>query len=163
MFGVVPKPLWEKRIPADERNRIQLGMRCLLIEHPSGPILIDTGAGNKENEKFKDIYGLENEGAAGRTMLEDGLKEVGVAPADIALVINTHLHFDHAGGNTFIGESGKLVLTCPKAPYIVRRREYAYAMHAKELTAARYFEGNFLPVEHAQKLQLLAREQMIVK
>ena len=63
MFGVVPKPLWEKRIPADERNRIQLGMRCLLIEHPSGLILIDTGAGNKEDEKFKDIYGIENEGA----------------------------------------------------------------------------------------------------
>ena len=80
MFGVVPKPPWEKRIPADERNRIQLGMRCLLIEHPSGLILIDTGAGNKENEKFKDIYGLENEGAGGATMLEDGLQEVGVAP-----------------------------------------------------------------------------------
>ena len=68
MFGVVPKPLWEKRIPADERNRIQLGMRCLLIEHPSGLILIDTGAGNKENEKFKDIYGIENEGTDGGTL-----------------------------------------------------------------------------------------------
>ena len=63
----------EKRIPADERNRIQLGMRCLLIEHPSGLILIDTGAGNKENEKFKDIYGLENEGAGRANSLEDGL------------------------------------------------------------------------------------------
>src|SRR6476659_8453027 len=77
MFGVVPKPLWEKRIPADERNRIQLGMRCLLIEHPSGLILIDSGAGNKEDDKFKDIYGLENEGAGGATMLEDGLKAIG--------------------------------------------------------------------------------------
>src|SRR5256886_15998859 len=69
MFGVVPKPLWERRIPADERNRIQLGMRCLLIEHPSGPILVDTGAGNKEDAKFKDIYGIENEGANGETLL----------------------------------------------------------------------------------------------
>src|SRR5512135_657830 len=67
MFGVVPKPLWEKRIPADERNRIQLGMRTLLVEHASGLVLIDTGAGNKENQKFKDIYGIENEGANGRT------------------------------------------------------------------------------------------------
>jgi len=69
MFGVVPKPLWEKRIPADERNRIQLGMRCLLIEHPSGLILVDTGLGNKENAKFRDIYGVENSGANGRTAL----------------------------------------------------------------------------------------------
>ena len=163
MFGVVPKPLWEKRIPADERNRIQLGMRCLLIEHPSGLILIDTGAGNKENEKFKDIYGLENEGAAGGTMLEDGLKEVGIAPTDIALVINTHLHFDHAGGNTFIGESGKVQLTFPNATYIVRRGEYDYAMHPNERTAASYFERNFLPVEAAEKLELVAREKTIVK
>jgi glyoxylase-like metal-dependent hydrolase (beta-lactamase superfamily II) len=163
MFGVVPKPLWEKRIPADERNRIQLGMRCLLIEHPSGLILIDTGAGNKENEKFKDIYGLENEGAAGRTMLEDGLREVGVAPTDIALVINTHLHFDHAGGNTFIGESGKVQLTFPNATYIVRRGEYDYAMHPNERTAASYFERNFHPVEAAEKLELEAREKTIVK
>ena len=163
MFGVVPKPLWEKRIPADERNRIQLGMRCLLIEHPSGLILIDTGAGNKENEKFKDIYGLENEGSAGRTMLEDGLKEVGVSPTDIALVINTHLHFDHAGGNTFIGESGKVELTFPNATYIVRRGEYDYAMNPNERTAASYFERNFLPVEAAEKLELVAREKTIVK
>ena len=163
MFGVVPKPLWEKRIPADERNRIQLGMRCLLIEHPSGLILIDTGAGNKENEKFKDIYGLENEGSAGRTMLEDGLKEVGVSPTDIALVINTHLHFDHAGGNTFIGESGKVELTFPNATYIVRRGEYDYAMNPNERTGASYFERNFLPVEAAEKLELVAREKTIVK
>jgi glyoxylase-like metal-dependent hydrolase (beta-lactamase superfamily II) len=163
MFGVVPKPLWEKRIPADERNRIQLGMRCLLIEHPSGLILIDTGAGNKEDDKFKHIYGLENEGADGRTMLEDGLKEVGVEPKDIALVINTHLHFDHAGGNTFIGESGKARLTFPNATYIVRRGEYDYAMHTNERTAASYFERNFMPVEAAEKFELIAREKTIVK
>ena len=163
MFGVVPKPLWEKRIPADERNRIQLGMRCLLIEHPSGLILIDTGAGNKEDEKFKSIYGLENEGADGRTMLEDGLKEVGVEPKDIALVINTHLHFDHAGGNTFIGESGRVQLSFPNATYIVRRGEYDYAMHTNERTAASYFERNFMPVEAAEKFELVAREKTIVK
>src|SRR6476660_813227 len=96
MFGVVPKPLWEKRIPADARNRIQLGMRCLLIEHASGLVLIDTGAGNKEDEKFKNIYGIENDGADGRTSLEDGLAQIGVAPSDVSIVINTHLHFDHA-------------------------------------------------------------------
>src|SRR5579884_1469472 len=67
MFGVVPKPLWQRRIPADDRNRIQLGMRCLLVEHDSELVLIDTGAGNKENDKFHDIYGVENAGEAGRT------------------------------------------------------------------------------------------------
>src|SRR5512147_370956 len=77
MFGIVPKPLWERRIPADQRNRIQLGMRCLLVEHPSGLVLIDTGAGNKENEKFHDIYGVENAGDPGPTKLEDGLLALG--------------------------------------------------------------------------------------
>jgi len=163
MFGVVPKPLWVKRIPADERNRIQLGMRCLLIEHPSGLVLIDTGAGNKENDKFKDIYGLENEGADGATMLEDGLKQIGVAPTDIALVINTHLHFDHAGGNTRNRPDGSLEISFPNATYIVRRGEYDYAMNPNERTAASYFERNWLPVEAADKIEWVSREKEIVK
>jgi glyoxylase-like metal-dependent hydrolase (beta-lactamase superfamily II) len=163
MFGVVPKPLWEKRIPADERNRIALGMRCLLIEHPSGLILIDTGAGNKENAKFKDIYGLENEGANGATMLEDGLSEIGVAPADISIVINTHLHFDHAGGNTRTNGDGTLEVSFPNATYIVRRGEYEYARNANERTAASYFDRNYTPVEAAGKLEFVTREKQIVK
>ncbi|MEE8135516.1 MAG: MBL fold metallo-hydrolase, partial [Gemmatimonadales bacterium] len=100
MFGVVPKPLWERRIAPDDRNRIPLALRCMLIEHDSGPILVDTGVGNKENEKFRGIYAIENEGHRGVTRLEDALAEVGVTPADVRYVINTHLHFDHAGGNT---------------------------------------------------------------
>ena len=100
MFGVVPKPLWERRIAADERNRIQLGMRCLLIEHDIGPILIDTGAGNKESDKFYDIYGVENIGSPGPTLLEDGLRQLGFRPDQIVMVIDSHLHFDLAGGNT---------------------------------------------------------------
>ena len=163
MFGVVPKPLWEKRIPADERNRIQLGMRCLLIEHPSGLVLIDTGAGNKEDTKFKDIYGLENEGAGGLTMLEDGLAQIGVRPADIVLVINTHLHFDHAGGNTRAGKADKLEVSFPNATYIVKRGEYAYATHPNERTAASYFERNFTPIEAAGKIEFVSREKEIVK
>jgi glyoxylase-like metal-dependent hydrolase (beta-lactamase superfamily II) len=163
MFGVVPKPLWEKRIPADARNRIQLALRCLLIEHPSGLILIDTGAGNKENEKFKDIYGLENEGADGGTMLEDGLKEIGVAPADIAIVINTHLHFDHAGGNTRTRPDGSLEISFPNATYIVRRGEYDYAMNPNERTAASYFERNWVPLDQADKIEWVSREKEIVK
>ena len=163
MFGVVPKPLWEKRIAPDERNRIQLGMRCLLIEHPSGPILVDTGSGNKENEKFNDIYGIENKGADGGTMLEDGLREIGVAREDVAIVINTHLHFDHAGGNTRHTPEGKLEVTFPNARYVVKRGEYDYATHTNERTAASYFERNYTPLEVSKQIDFVSREKEIVK
>ena len=163
MFGVVPKPLWEKRIRADERNRIQLGMRCLLIEHPSGLVLIDTGAGNKENEKFKDIYGLENEGADGATLLEDGLNQIGVTPPDVTLVINTHLHFDHAGGNTRNRSDGTLEISFPNATYIVKRGEYEFATRPNERTVASYFERNYTPLEAAEKIEFVSREKEIVK
>ena len=163
MFGVVPKPLWEKRIAPDERNRIQLGMRCLLIEHPSGPILVDTGSGNKENEKFNDIYGIENKGADGGTMLEDGLREIGVPREDVAIVINTHLHFDHAGGNTRHTPEGKLEITFPKARYVVKRGEYDYATHTNERTAASYFERNYTPLEVSKQIDFVSREKEIVK
>ena len=163
MFGVVPKPLWEKRIRADERNRIQLGMRCLLIEHPSGLVLIDTGAGNKENEKFKEIYGLENEGADGATLLEDGLKQIGITPPDVTLVINTHLHFDHAGGNTRNRSDGSLEISFPNATYIVKRGEYEFATRPNERTVASYFERNYTPLEAAEKIEFVSREKEIVK
>ena len=163
MFGVVPKPLWERYIPADDRNRIQLGMRCLLIEHPSGLILIDTGAGNKEAQKFKDIYGIENEGADGRTALEDGLREIGARPEDVGIVINTHLHFDHAGGNTYTDESGAIKPSFPNARYIIRRGEYDYATHPNERTSASYFERNFMPVVALGRVEFVSRSREIVK
>ncbi|HEX8848882.1 MAG TPA: MBL fold metallo-hydrolase [Gemmatimonadaceae bacterium] len=163
MFGVVPKPLWERRIPADERNRIPLGMRCLLIEHPSGLVLVDTGAGNKESEKFYDIYGIENRGAAGRTALEDGLAQLGVRTDDVALVINTHLHFDHGGGNTWRDESGRVRPTFAKARYVVQRGEYDYATHTNERTAASYFPHNFVPVREAGILDFVEGEREIVR
>jgi glyoxylase-like metal-dependent hydrolase (beta-lactamase superfamily II) len=162
MFGVVPKPLWEKKIPADERNRIQLGMRCLLIEHASGLILVDTGAGNKETQKFKDIYGVENDGSDGGTLLEDGLRQIGVTPDDVAIVINTHLHFDHAGGNTRLLSDGSVGISFPKARYFVKRGEYDYALHPNERTAASYFNRNYVPIELAGQLELVTRERDIV-
>jgi glyoxylase-like metal-dependent hydrolase (beta-lactamase superfamily II) len=161
MFGVVPKPLWERRIPADERNRIPLGMRCLLVEHPSGLVLIDTGLGNKENEKFIDIYGIENRGANGRTALEDGLARLGVRPDDVDLVINTHLHFDHGGGNTFRDDAGTIRPTFPNARYVVQRGEFDYATHTNERTAASYFAPNFVPLRDAGLLDLIEGEREI--
>ena len=138
MFGVVPKALWERRIPADERNRIPLALRCLLVEHDAGLVLIDTGIGNKENEKFRDIYGVDNAGKNGRTRLEDALADLGHRPEDITWVINTHLHFDHAGGNTT--PEG---LAFPRAQYVVQRRELEFARHTNERTAGSYLAHNF--------------------
>jgi glyoxylase-like metal-dependent hydrolase (beta-lactamase superfamily II) len=100
MFGVVPYPLWSRRVQHDERHRITLAMRCLLVEHPDGLVLIDTALGNKEDAKFLAIYGVENQGLEGATQLEDALASAGFLPRDVRWVINTHLHFDHAGGNT---------------------------------------------------------------
>jgi glyoxylase-like metal-dependent hydrolase (beta-lactamase superfamily II) len=163
MFGVVPKPLWERRIPADERNRIQMGMRCLLVEHPSGLVLIDTGAGNKEDEKFSDLYGIDNAGAEGRTALEDGIREIGARAEDVAIVINTHLHFDHCGGNTYRDETGAIKASFPNARYFVKRGEYDYATHPNERTGASYFPRNFMPIVAAGRFEFVSREREIVK
>jgi glyoxylase-like metal-dependent hydrolase (beta-lactamase superfamily II) len=165
MFGVVPKPLWERRIPADERNRIQLGMRCLVIEHESTVVVVDTGAGNKETTKFHEIYGIENAGTNGRTLLEDGLASLGVRPEDVGIVIDTHLHFDHAGGNTFV-EPGSAEreprLTFPNARYVVQRGEWTYATHTNERTAGSYFAPNFAPVVAADRFDFVEGEREIV-
>ena len=158
MFGVVPKPLWERRIKADERNRIQLGMRCLLIEHDRGLVLIDNGAGNKENTKFHEIYGIENAGADGRTLLEDGLRALGHTTDDIALMIDTHLHFDHAGGNTFVDAGGAVRPTFRKARYVVQRGEYEWATNTNERTAASYFAHNFEPVVASGQFEFVSGE-----
>jgi glyoxylase-like metal-dependent hydrolase (beta-lactamase superfamily II) len=158
MFGVVPKPLWQRRIPADDRNRIRMAMRCMLIEHDDGLVLIDTGLGNKEPDKFLDIYGIENRGADGRTTLEDALSALGHVPADVATVINTHLHFDHAGGDTFVAPDdpeGRVQLTFPKAQYVVHRREYEWATHTNERTQASYLAHNFVPVDQAGRFRFL--------
>ncbi|HET9424998.1 MAG TPA: MBL fold metallo-hydrolase [Gemmatimonadaceae bacterium] len=164
MFGVVPKPLWERRIVPDERNRIQLGMRCLLIEHDVGLVLIDNGAGNKESVKFHDIYGVDNrsEAAAGGTRLEDGLAVLGFSTKDIALVLDTHLHFDHAGGNTRkVGDA--VELTFPNARYVVQKGEYHYATHTNERTAGSYFPHNFVPVAEAGRFDFVEGEREVVK
>ena len=162
MFGVVPKPLWERRIPADERNRIPLGMRCLLIEHDVGLILVDTGAGNKENDKFHEIYGVENAGRDGRTALEDGVRAAGHRPEDVALVINSHLHFDHGGGNTYRDADDSVKVSFPNARYVVQQGEYHFATHTNERTAASYFPHNFVPVYEADRFDLVDGEREIV-
>ncbi|MHB1169486.1 MAG: MBL fold metallo-hydrolase [Longimicrobiales bacterium] len=165
MFGVVPKPLWEKRIPADERNRIPLAMRCLLVETPDALVLIDNGAGNKENEKFINIYGLENESSDATlypTILEEAIAAAGFKPDDVDIMLDTHLHFDHAGGNTHVDAEGQVRLSFPRARYIVQKGEYEYAHWKNERIQASYLKHNFEPVKEAGKLELVDGDVEIV-
>jgi len=147
MFGVVPKPLWERKIQPDDRNRIPLALRCLLVETGEGLLLVDTGVGNKEEEKFREIYGIENQGEP--TALEDAIRHAGFAPEDISLVINTHLHFDHAGGDTRKREDGRIVPSFPGARYVVQRGEWEFAHLQNERVRASYLTHNFDPVRDA--------------
>jgi glyoxylase-like metal-dependent hydrolase (beta-lactamase superfamily II) len=156
MFGVVPKALWERRISPDERNRITLAMRCLLIEHDDGLVLVDTGLGNKESEEFRAIYGVENAGTRGSTQLDDALAEAGCTAGDVKWVINTHLHFDHAGGNTVLDAS--IRLSFPNATYVVQQGELEFATHTNERTAGSYLEHNVQPVGAAGRWRLVTGE-----
>ena len=162
MFGVVPKTLWSRRLPADERNRIPMGMRCLLIEHDDALVLIDTGSGNKETQKFHDIYGIENAGTDSRTMLEDGVRAAGHSLDDVTLVINTHLHFDHAGGNTWRDADGVVAQTFRNARYVVQRGEFEWATHTNERTAASYFPPNWDSIFAAGRFDLVEGEREVL-
>jgi glyoxylase-like metal-dependent hydrolase (beta-lactamase superfamily II) len=161
MFGVVPRTLWKTRIEPDDRNRIPLAMRCMLVEHPDGLVLIDTALGNKEDTKFLDIYGVENQGLEGATQLEDALASAGFLPRDVKWVINTHLHFDHAGGNTTMDPDLEndprrhIRMTFPNATYVVQRGELEFARHTNERTRASYLPHNFDPVAAADRWRLL--------
>jgi len=163
MFGVVPKPLWQKRIPADDRNRIPLALRCMLVETPDALVLIDNGVGNKENDKFRDIYGIDNAAhGAGPTRLEDAIAQAGFSPDDIDVMIDTHLHFDHAGGNTYVDGEGEVRLSFPRARYTVQRGEWAWAHLRNERISASYLPPNFDPVESAGRYDFVEGEAEIV-
>lgn len=150
MFGVVPKVLWETCCPADERNRIALGLNCLLIRVQGKNILVDTGIGPKVDAKFQEMFAIDR-----TPLLLDSLKRLGLAPDDIHLVINTHLHFDHAGGNTVLDDEGGSVPAFPKAKYMVQRGEYEDAVRANERTRASYRRENFTPIAHCNQWEFL--------
>jgi glyoxylase-like metal-dependent hydrolase (beta-lactamase superfamily II) len=168
MFGVVPKPLWERRIAPDARNRIPLALRCLLVETPDALVLIDDGAGNKESDRFIEIYGLENApsapppGVVWATRLEQALASLGYGTEDIAIVIDTHLHFDHAGGNTYRDADGQVRLSFPNATYHVQRGEWEFAHWRNERTQASHLPHNFDPVQQAGRFRFLEGECEVV-
>lgn len=155
MFGVVPKVMWDKLNPADDLNRIELGLNCLLIQTPDNKILVDTGIGEKLKERFKDVYRVERDFS-----LIEVLHRRGIEPEDIDKVINTHLHFDHCGGNT-VKKGGKSVPTFPNAQYIIQKQEWYDATHPNERTQASYLKENFVPLEESAQLLLVDGEHEV--
>jgi glyoxylase-like metal-dependent hydrolase (beta-lactamase superfamily II) len=150
MFGVVPRVLWEKFCPPDEFNRIKMNMNCLFIETPSEKILIETGIGEKWTKKQLNIYGIFREKPFAETLFE----KTGCQPKDISIVINTHLHFDHAGGNTIFDENGKAVSQFPNARYFVSKSEFEHAENPHERDRASYLPENWRPLRESGQLEL---------
>jgi methylmalonyl-CoA epimerase len=156
MFGVVPKPLWAKQAVPDEKNRILLAMRPLIVRG-GRTMLIDAGLGGKDDRKFHDIYGVDRS-----RNLDHTLAEAGLTRDDIDIVLATHLHFDHAGGFTERDATGRVRPAFPRAQYIVRRGEWADARNANERNRASYLADNFVPLADAGVLQLVDDDQTIM-
>ena len=156
MFGVVPKPLWERVAPADERNRIRLAMNVLLIRAGGRAILVEAGGGAKWDAKRRQIYGFsEND------PLQGALAAKGIAVTQIDLLINTHLHFDHAGGNTR-ADNGRIVPSFPNARYVVQGAELEHAMQPTERDRASYVSADWTPITEAGQWQLLSGDAQIL-
>jgi methylmalonyl-CoA epimerase len=149
MFGVVPKSLWSPKAPADERNRITLAMRPLLVRG-ARTMIIDAGLGDKEHAAFHDAYGADR-----RYNLDHALADAGVAPEDVDIVLASHLHSEHAGGFTRRDTNGRVKPRFPRAQYIVRRGEWEDATHLRERNRASYLVDNYVPLAEAGVLQLL--------
>jgi len=158
MFGVVPRNLWSKVSPPDEQNRIRLNMNCLFIEAGGERVLIDTGIGDKWSEQHRAMYGIDRQRS-----LDESLQTIaGVASEEITIVINTHLHFDHAGGNTTFDESGKAGTSFPNARYFITRAEYEHAEAPSERDRASYLPENWRPLKDSGQLELKEPDYEVV-
>ena len=149
MFGVVPKPLWQRRARPDDRNRITLGLRPLLVRGEK-TMIIDAGIGDKMDEKSREIYAIDR-----AHHLDTALAAAGVTAADVEIVLASHLHFDHAGGFTARDASGSLVPRFPNARYVARTAEWEDATHPHERNRASYLAENFVPLMDAGVLDLV--------
>jgi glyoxylase-like metal-dependent hydrolase (beta-lactamase superfamily II) len=154
MFGIVPKPLWENTNPPDNENRIKLATRNLLLVSDSKKILVDTGMGNKWNDKNKEIYAIDQESVS----LEQSLSKINLKPADITDVILTHLHFDHTGGSTILNND-KLEPAFPNATYYVQKENYQWAVNPSERDKGSYIKDNFVPLKEAGVLMEIEGEK----
>lgn len=150
MFGIIPKPLWQKYNPSDDQNRVTLGARSLLLDNSERKILIDTGIGENWDEKFKSIYRFANE----RNTLLSALKNHNIEPGMITDVILTHLHFDHTGGSTSL-INGKWEPTFPNAKYYVQKKHYEWAINPSDRDRASFVENRFVPLYNHGVLNLV--------
>jgi glyoxylase-like metal-dependent hydrolase (beta-lactamase superfamily II) len=153
-FGVVPKPMWSKKVTADDQNRLDAGLNSLLIRTGRKNILVETGIGNKLPDKLVQIYKQP-------AKLLDNLHAVGVAPEEIDIVINTHLHFDHCGWNT-VRRGDQVVATFPKAKYYVQKEEWEHGRLQLERDAISYMSPNYDPLIESGQMELIEGDREIV-
>jgi len=158
MFGIVPRTLWAQLNPPDERNRITLALRCLLIEDGKRRILVDDGIGDKWSAKDRDIYAIDQK----QFDLDSELSKAGCSREQVTDVVLTHLHFDHAGGTTRRTPEGALELTFPRADFHVQRRNWEWALRPSDRDSRSYLAENFLPLERSDRLHLLDGEGQLV-
>jgi len=148
MFGVVPKPMWEKRAPADAQNRILLGTNTVVVRTGKHTVVIETGIGNKLSEKQKGIFGVKEQ-------LPAAFAAAGIALEEVDVVVNTHLHFDHCGWNTILGSDGKVIPTFPNARYFAHRGEVEHGHLQLERDAVSYVSANYDPLVESGQITLL--------
>ena len=158
MFGVVPRALWSQSCPPDEHNRIRLNMNCLFVEAGRERIIIETGIGDKWSAKHEAMYGIKRR----RPLAESVEAITGYCPEEITIVVNTHLHFDHAGGNTTRNAAGDIVPTFPNARYFVSRGEYEHAESPHERDRASYLPENWRPLRASGQLELKDADYEVV-
>jgi glyoxylase-like metal-dependent hydrolase (beta-lactamase superfamily II) len=157
MFGVVPRNLWARACPPDNENRIKMNMNCVFIDTGSERILIETGIGEKWSAKHTAIYGINRE-----RPLADSLRSIaGVEPEEVTIVVNTHLHFDHAGGNTVLNGS-KAIPAFPNARYFISKAEFEHAEHPGERDRASYLPDNWRPLQESGQLELKEADYEVV-
>ncbi len=156
MFGVVPKPLWEKTNPADSQNRINMATRALLIENGKKLILIDCGLGDKQNEKFFSHYGRW-----GDFSLISSLKSAGFSPDDITDVVFTHLHFDHCGGAVFYNKKGGLEPFFKNASFWCHKKHWEWAISPNIREKASFLKENILPIKESGQLKLIEQDDLL--
>jgi glyoxylase-like metal-dependent hydrolase (beta-lactamase superfamily II) len=155
MFGVVPKPLWEKTNPADERNRIDMAMRCLLIEDSNRLILVDNGLGHKYDDKFRGLYAVDHE----KNTLDRSLEALGFSKEDVTDVILTHLHFDHCGGSTaWHPGKGRFEPVFENAHFWVQKAHLEWALKPNAREKASFFDENIQPIVQSGQLRILDGE-----
>lgn len=162
MFGVIPRVLWERVSPPDGLNRIRLNMNCAFIDTGHDRILIETGIGEKWSERETEMYGIKRE----RSFAESLKAITGCSPEDVTIVVNTHLHFDHAGGNSRSESGAKatgiFVPQFPNARYLVSHSELQHADDPHERDRASYLPANWQPIEQAGQLELMPDDYEVV-